>query len=547
MASSKKAKMDRSVSCAIVKGTEMEIHMRQEREMRLCRALRMGVLSLLLAAVLVLAADRFSMECFAASAAKVTANTANIRKSADSTSEVVGGVKKDDVLSVQAQTKGADGAVWYQVFVDAEKMGFIRANLVSITDGSTPPALKEGAGVTTVNAAAPAAAPAAAGAANQPKAEVTEVKPTGASVLKQVRVRSDASTDSTIITTVDKGLALTVTGWATSTDGAKWWRVNFTVNGQEVTGFIRSDFVEDIKPDEVSKEVPQEPASVPQEPMQPEEIPAWEVVQTGDVWYLIDHFGRFSEDNVTPTKYKIESMFLTVASNKIAYDKLNGTAKILKAVIVALVIAMVALAAACTVLFLKWKDLNELAGFAEAERDAARRGRSADRPKSAQSGQGQRPAPQSSGQGQKPQGRPPQGRPPVQDGQGQRPQGARPSQGRPPVQDGQGQRPQGRPSAQDGQGQRPQGRPSAQDGQAQGPQEERVSQGRPSGQDGGQRPPRQDGRRADRDSVDAGAQEQGGQTKGKGDRKAGWKSKNFMHDEEEFDFEFLNWEDGDKK
>ena len=97
----------------------------------------------MLALVLVLGAGLFAGDLaivsHAESAAKVTASSAKIRKSADSSSEVIGSASKDKTISIKSQTKGADGYTWYEVYVDANTLGYIRSDLVSITDGSTPP------------------------------------------------------------------------------------------------------------------------------------------------------------------------------------------------------------------------------------------------------------------------------------------------------------------------------------------------------------------------------------------------------------------------
>ena len=76
----------------------------------------------MLALVLVLGAGLFAGELaivsHAESAAKVTASSAKIRKSADSSSEVIGSATKDKTISIKSQTKGADGYTWYEVYVD---------------------------------------------------------------------------------------------------------------------------------------------------------------------------------------------------------------------------------------------------------------------------------------------------------------------------------------------------------------------------------------------------------------------------------------------
>ena len=113
---------------------------------------------------------------------------------------------------------------------------------MEITDGSTPPASSQNSSPTQPVSDVGTTSPATA--------QVTALNPVSATVTgggnSGVRIRSDASTNSQIITTVQSGLALTVVGRADGldSDGKEWYQVNFTSNNSEVSGFIRSDFVE---------------------------------------------------------------------------------------------------------------------------------------------------------------------------------------------------------------------------------------------------------------------------------------------------------------
>ena len=98
-----------------------------------------GMFALVLVLGAGLFAENLAFVSHEESAAKVTASSAKIRKSADSSSEVIGSAAKDKTISIKSQTKGADGYTWYEVYVDANTLGYIRSDLVSITDGSTPP------------------------------------------------------------------------------------------------------------------------------------------------------------------------------------------------------------------------------------------------------------------------------------------------------------------------------------------------------------------------------------------------------------------------
>ena len=420
----------------------------------------------MLALVLVLGAGLFAGDLaivsHAESAAKVTASSAKIRKSADSSSEVIGSAAKDKTISIKSQTKGADGYTWYEVYVDANTLGYIRSDLVSITDGSTPSSSSGTTTTTTTATPAPAV--------NETPVEVTAVEPLSATVTggQSVRVRSNASTTSQIVTTAENGMALTVTGQATGTDGKTWYQITFISNSIEVTGFIRSDYV--ALSGELQAPVEEQPAEEQPVEEQPEDTQTtskdWDTQLQGDAWYLLDMAGQ--------KQYKIEDLFNSIdqiTEINAQFDTDQKKLKSQKAVIIVLVILLVFLAAAVTLLIFKIKDMMDAADFSDAEESVRRR--RVDRPKTGRP-QGGRPAGQSSR--------------PVADQQ------ARPA--------GQGARPVAGQQA----------RPAGQTGRPVTPQVDRPT--RPV-QNGGNQAP-------------------------------GWKSKNFMSDDDEFEFEFLNW-DGDEE
>lgn len=549
--------------------------MRKAKEVHWGWQALIGVLSLMLVLLLGLTMDQFSIVSHAQSQGKVK-TACKIRKEANATSEVIGSAKQDAEVTINGQATASDGTVWYQVFVDSETLGFIRSDLIQITDGSTPTTLAAGTTTTTTTTTTTPAA-------NETPVDVTAVNPISATVTggQSVRVRANASTTSSIAATVQNGLALTVTGQANGTDGNVWYQITTTVNGSEVTGFIRSDFVslsgELTAPTE---EVPDEGTENPEQPGETEQVQEtkdWDTMLQGNDWYLID---MTSKDPEQYDQYKIQDIFDTVNNNIALYEQDEKTIKSLKAVIIILVIIIIGLAAAVTMVIFKMRDMADSAYFSEVEKETIRR-RSADRPQgsgqkvmhtvgaekqSAAKPQGARPVqggqnaravqgsqrPAQNGQGARPAQNVQGNTRPVQGGQNTRPVqgGQRPVQGgQRPVQNGQGVRAprnvQGnaRP-VQDGQGTRTvqsgQGTRTAQGGQrpVQGAQGSRpVQNGQESGRNVSERT----------QSARAGQTEQTRAAQQKKDsQNSGWKSRNFMTDDDEFEFEFLNW-DGEEK
>ena len=168
----------------------------------------LGMFALVL--TLALCVEGLSMVSHAEAQAKITASSAKVRKEASTSSDSVGSVTRDKVVTVVGETQGADGYVWYQVVVDANTNGYVRSDLVSLIQVET---------------------------------EIEKVNPVGGTVSgsSSVRVRASASTSSQIVKNAASGTALTVTGRTTGTDGNTWYQVSFIADGTEVNGFIRYD------------------------------------------------------------------------------------------------------------------------------------------------------------------------------------------------------------------------------------------------------------------------------------------------------------------
>ena len=453
--------------------------------------------------------------------AKVTASSVKIRAGADTGTEMIGGALNGEILPITGETTGADGYTWYQVtFEGGTKTGYVRSDLVQ----------KVGSGTGTGNQITPDT-PATPNTPNTPTStpatEVTAVQPVNAKVTgEQVRVRSNASTSGTVVETVPRDTILTVTGTAQDSEGKSWYQVSFTGAGGQATGFVREDFVtlegELLPPatNPVEPEAPEVTDPVEPEPTPPPEQKDYDTKKYEDGWYLMDYTG---EQGV---RYLISDLYESTANYKKLREEGDAQMKSMRIIMIILLVAVILLALTATLLFFKIRDMMDAAYFEEVEKETVRKRQGqrssgkADMPTggtgSRSGGSGQsRPA----GNGQSRSGGSSQARP---SGAGQsRPAGsgqARPSgtgQSRPA---GSGQ---ARPS---GTGQsRPAGsgqaRPSG------------AGQSRPAGS-GQARPAQQPaGRQQERPAA---RENPSGQ------------ARNFLADDDEFDFEYLNW-DGEEE
>lgn len=461
-----------------------------------------GAAALMTAVVIGISVDGLSIVSRAETQGRVKVNSAKIRSEASTSSTQVASAVRDKTLSIISTVQGGDGYDWYEVWVDANTKGFIRSDLVEVTEG-TPATPKPSTQATPVP---------------EEPADITNINPISATVKdgSSVRVRDNASTNSHILATVSTGLVVTVTGKANGVngDGYVWYYVNYISGNVQVKGFIREDFLtlsEEVTPPQ--SDVTPEPPDATEPPAQEEKM--YDTIFQDGVWKVYN--------TSTHLGWKIEELINGAQSNGELLEDSQKTVKNQKIIIIILVILLVGAGTGVAYLIFKLKDTMDSIYFNQVESETLRRRstaasqggsqrvthtvgaeRQSSRPAGAQSqrqagsSQGQRPA--GSSQGQRPAGSS-QGQRPAGGPQGQRPAGS--PQGQRPAGTAQGQRPAG-----SSQSQRPAGNPQGQ---------------RPAGSPQGQKPT------VTRQSTTS-------------------NPKNFMaDDDDEFEFEFLNVDGGDEK
>ncbi len=480
-----------------------------------------GMLALVLTFMMVLFCDGTGIISRAAGQAKVIKESVNIRKEASASSDKVGSAVNGDVFTVNSEVQGGDGYVWYQVSGNGVN-GYIRANLMEKVGNDTT---------------APAVTPSI-----NPSVEVTNVEPVKGKVAgnSQVRVRADVTTanDSNIITRVGGGTEVTVKGKAVAPDGKDWYLIIFYgSDGKTIEGFIRHDYVElsgalvpatpvdpPVEGDEPSDPVVDDP--VVEEPKEYD-------TQEGDdgVWYLLDY--------TKGEKWDIVKLFDEQKTNVADLIDAKSAVKAQKIVIVILVILLIAAVAFAALLYFKIRDISDDAYFAAVEKETIRE-RNAMKEKDPRAPAPGRKVMQTVGTGaprtnaQPGQARP--GQPTGTKPAAQNPAGTRPATQNPAVRGTAGAaRPanaQGRPVQNAGQP-RPQMANPAGQAQPRPAQPGQVRPGQPAGQ---QRPAAPAQPKAPAPAKTPAQPTASAQPA---------KKRNFI-DDDEFEFEFLNW-DGDEK
>lgn len=159
----------------------------------------------------------------------VNGTSVRMRKNASLSSGIVTVLNTGATLSILAEGKASDGQIWYQVKKD-DQTGFIRSDLIT-KSGTAPTA-----------AAATPTATATTGAADT--SGVTKTIEPGTGLVKgvNVRIRNSASTAGNIVGTVSTGCELKLLGVEKAPD-REWIKIETTVEGQPVNGYIARDYV----------------------------------------------------------------------------------------------------------------------------------------------------------------------------------------------------------------------------------------------------------------------------------------------------------------
>lgn len=171
---------------------------------------------------------------------KVKADTAKIRAEANTTSEVVGSTTGGKTIDILEAVTDSAGTVWYKVPVGNNVYGYIRSDLVETTEKLEP---------TDSNSSGTGNSSGTAGEGSESTVKPADTVPTAigeqqATVSQaSVRIRSGASTQHDTVASLPKGTAITLIGEANDSAGNKWYQLTCNYNNKTVEGYVRSDLI----------------------------------------------------------------------------------------------------------------------------------------------------------------------------------------------------------------------------------------------------------------------------------------------------------------
>ncbi|WP_455618542.1 SH3 domain-containing protein [Eisenbergiella sp.] len=172
-------------------------------------------------------------------------------------------------------------------------------------------------------------------------------------IAASARVRSEASTNSSVVGSLSSGDVMDVTGETTGSEGKIWYQITGEKDGKAINGYVREDTLEIAETAQ-----PEAPVEQPEET--PAETPSDTAPSTNDydVSYADDGTGTndwYLNDNINGTRYKVSDLLGAAQTNESNIAEMEKQTGSLRMIIIILAVIVGLLVVAVTVLIFKLK------------------------------------------------------------------------------------------------------------------------------------------------------------------------------------------------
>lgn len=292
---------------------------------------KLQLLSLLLVAGLLFSSVTIPVRAFIQKQGTVN-EAVTLRQNPDKNSNQVLELSNGQAVTVNNELSGEDGATWYQIFVNGTTLGYVPANTITISSGSGTTSTPSNSGNTN------------SGTTTTMQTVTITEKIGKVTATSAIRVRAQATTSSDQVASMRPNDTFLVLNDVKGGDGYTWYEVDFDDNGTQVQGYVRSDLV---KVEEVTREE-QIPVNVPStttpsEPADtsaPYSITSQVNAEGTTVWYLMD--------NNTGEAKEVTSL--------LSPQETKSGGGVYKVIVVILLILLILAAAAATFFYMRWQD-----------------------------------------------------------------------------------------------------------------------------------------------------------------------------------------------
>lgn len=289
----------------------------------------------------------------------VIPHSVNIRKTPEQGSEVIGSSTAGKEIDIRGQIESG-GILWYQVYINADTMGYVRADMIEKKGDGTIPTVSvaaQGSEGQSSDAGGDGGEQTSQATVSEGGAQVEAQEAMDlqyASTNVQAKVRPDPSTSNPHVDSLTPGTQVVVSGKSVGSDSKTWYYVTFTgSNGSERTGYIRSDLLDLGEMLPVEEPPVEAPAEEPQEPDEPQVRNDYELkIETDSdgvaTWYLYN--------NIKGEKEPLLPLLESMSSQSVDDEKGTGAIVKQRIVIVVLSVLLALLAAVVVVLAFKLRD-----------------------------------------------------------------------------------------------------------------------------------------------------------------------------------------------
>ena len=151
----------------------------------------------------------------------VTASSLNVREKASTSAKSLGTIAKGTKVTISGETKDSSGSLWYKVKVTISGKsvtGYASANYINKTTSSS------------------------SNSSSSSMATSTFLRRTGTVNATSLNIRKTTSTSSEKLATIKKSTIVNVLDKKT-VSGTVWYKVNVTVNGKSITGYVHKTYI----------------------------------------------------------------------------------------------------------------------------------------------------------------------------------------------------------------------------------------------------------------------------------------------------------------
>ena len=304
------------------------------------------------------------MGVYADKTGTVAVESAKVRSEAGTTSDTVGAAAQGSTVTITDEASDNAGNTWYYVTLSDGTKGYIRSDLLNVSESSAQ------AGADDAEATDEAAIEAAE-SESQASAVSTSQDTSGVDIaaiavpdgvkamdlqmasvsVAAGKIRSNASTSDSIVATLSQGTNLVVAGSKTGSDSKTWYYVAFVDGGSQKNGYIRSDLVS--LGEVIVIDTPQE-EPVEEEPVEAEP----EVAVNNDYALVYTDDGTGTEvwylyNHINNTREKLQELLDFADNQQKVQEKYDSQIKTYRIIVIVLGALLVIAIAAAVIIFIR--------------------------------------------------------------------------------------------------------------------------------------------------------------------------------------------------